>query len=896
MIMHRWFENQRLARIATLGVLVALVVFHAVNNWLWLQTNVTILGWDVPSHLGTSFIYDTILRPLSPKTLFTAVTWHPNRPPLYFLSAVPLYRLFGLSSDVGTMVNVVYLTVLFGSVYGIGRRLGGRRVGLLAAFVVATLPMVYALSRYFYLELALTAIVALSVYLLLASDGFESRATSLLFGLCFGLGLLTKRTYLAFVFAPVCVVLIRSEALASLRRRLRSGLHLEVKDVLLALGLGLALSAAWYLPGREIANHLPLGGWLVPLWAVLIAATIYFLRLQPGPDTNFLSALFLGGTLGSLWYLPRITFIERLLRFGFGVNDPWERTANLDRLDTYGYFLVQMITEHLSPVYFIFLAIAVLALLLYLWRKGDMWDTLRRASDAWWVTALWVIGSYALLTLSVYRKSRGITPVLPALALILAAGLFRLPWKRGITILVVLLVGWGLMQFVVLSFEAPHWIADRTTLTLPGLGEVGLFARGGAHLLPDDGETDRNYWVVPDIMEIVEADRLEAGTESSKLGVLVNNEHVNPDLFGLMALQGYPAIQVQNLARSGIPDSLVSHLFEYDYLVMIEENYKWIDDAAQEALRHLDESPGLFDATFELDREFPLPDGDTVLLYRKARHPVEGYDLADYQAVAQTLATTGQEADAILIVPPDQAEAIGRTYDGPLTPYLLPRGLSLEPEATAKVLEEMVARHPVVFAIFRGEQSIDPDGYIEGWLNEHTYRGQTEWHGGVRLVTFGASLADAGGSLGANDGIENSLDIRLGEQVKLLGYELGEDWVEAGRMVRLILYWETSEPLAERLTVFAHVLGSDGQLVAQQDSQPRGGSRPTSTWAVGEVIPDPIGILIPAGTPSGEYQIVVGMYHPGTGERLPVVVDGIAVAAPSLEGGDNINLGMIQVK
>jgi 4-amino-4-deoxy-L-arabinose transferase-like glycosyltransferase len=201
MAVHRWLENPRLGRIITAGVLIVLVLFHAVNNWRWLTANVTVLGWDVPSHLGTSFIYNDMLRPLNLRTLFSAVVWHPNRPPLFFLSAIPLYRLAGVSADVGTMVNVLYLAVLFGSVYSIGRRLGGRSVGLLAAFVVATLPMIYAISRFFYLELALTAMVTLSIYLLLASEGFENRLASLLFGLSFGLGLLTKRTYLVFLFA-----------------------------------------------------------------------------------------------------------------------------------------------------------------------------------------------------------------------------------------------------------------------------------------------------------------------------------------------------------------------------------------------------------------------------------------------------------------------------------------------------------------------------------------------------------------------------------------------------------------------------------------------------------------------------------------------------------------------
>ena len=258
--LRRWLDdgqkhsNRPLARLGTLVLLMALVAFHAFHNWRWLAANVTLLGWDVPSHLGTSFIYDGLLDPFTPKTLFASVVWHPNRPPLFFLSAIPLYRLFGLSADVGIMVNVLYLAVLFGSVYGIGRRLGGRGAGLLAAFVVATLPMIYAMSRTFYLELALAAMVSLSVYLLLASERFEDRTASLLFGLSFGLGLLTKRTYLVFMLAPLCLVAVRSNAWRLLKQRWQAGFHLDAKDALWSLGLGVALA----LIGRGLA----IGDWL----------------------------------------------------------------------------------------------------------------------------------------------------------------------------------------------------------------------------------------------------------------------------------------------------------------------------------------------------------------------------------------------------------------------------------------------------------------------------------------------------------------------------------------------------------------------------------------------------------------------------------------------------------
>jgi hypothetical protein len=486
--------------------------------------------------------------------------------------------------------------------------------------------------------------------------------------------------------------------------------------------------------------------------------------------------------------------------------------------------------------------------------------------------------------------------VLPALALILAAGLFKLPWKRVVTLLVILIVGWGLLQFVVLSFEGPHRLGERASFSMPVLGEISLFARGGAHLLPDEAETDRDYWVVPDILETVDRARRAAGAQRTGLGVLVNNEHVNPDLFGLLALQSYPSVRVRNLARSGIADSITTHLFEYDYLVMIEENYKWIDDAAQTTLRHLDESPGLFESTFELAKAYPLPDGDTVLLYRKVPRPGMDYDLGDYQALARRLTTLAQETDAILLVPPEQVEAVGQTYEGRSTPYLLPQQVPLEAEDTARVLEEIVSSHPTVFAIFRQEQEVDPDRLVEGWLNRHAFRGPTEWYGALRMVMFGAPSAGVGDSLEDPGEMDHPLGVELGGQITLLGYTLAEDSVESGRMVRLTLFWQAHEPVPERYAVFAHVLNEEGQLVAQQDGEPLGGSRPTNTWSEGDLIADRVGIPIPPEVPRGSYRLVVGMYRPDSGERLSVQDEEGRAVGSSPGGGDSITLGTIWVE
>ena len=71
----------------------------------------------------------------------------------------------------------------------------------------------------------------------------------------------------------------------------------------------------------------------------------------------------------------------------------------------------------------------------------------------------------------------------------------------------------------------------------------------------------------------------------------------------------------------------------------------------------------------------------------------------------------------------------------------------------------------------------------------------------------------------------------------------------------------------------------DGQLVAQCDSPPQGGARPTSTWQPGEVVPDECEVLLPDIVPEGPYEVYVGMYAWPDLERLPAFTyDGMEAA------------------
>jgi hypothetical protein len=133
--------------------------------------------------------------------------------------------------------------------------------------------------------------------------------------------------------------------------------------------------------------------------------------------------------------------------------------------------------------------------------------------------------------------------------------------------------------------------------------------------------------------------------------------------------------------------------------------------------------------------------------------------------------------------------------------------------------------------------------------------------------------------------ISHPLQIDLSDGVRLLGYDLAAENLKADDTVDLTLYWQARQAIGQRYKVFTHVLGEvynparGNSLWGQQDNEPVGGTRATSSWRVGEVIVDAYSIALDPGIPNGRYAIEIGLYEPATGKRLSVLDDkGNAVA------------------
>jgi hypothetical protein len=84
----------------------------------------------------------------------------------------------------------------------------------------------------------------------------------------------------------------------------------------------------------------------------------------------------------------------------------------------------------------------------------------------------------------------------------------------------------------------------------------------------------------------------------------------------------------------------------------------------------------------------------------------------------------------------------------------------------------------------------------------------------------------------------------------------------------LNLYWQTQTPLTSRYKVFAQLLAADDTLVAQSDSFPAAGHRPTTGWLPQEIIADPHTLAFANPPAPGTYRLIAGLYNPLTGQRL----------------------------
>jgi hypothetical protein len=267
------------------GAIGITTLFLAITCW-WLTQDRSIPIYDAGLHLSLAF---AAYRDLSDGRILDALTLSIPYPPFAYLIG-DLGIAFG-GIDVAPPIiaeNFVFVPLLALGCYHVGRLAFDRTAGLLAVAFALSSPLITAQFHVFMIDAPETAMVAVSVWAILATEGFRRVRLSALAGLAVGIGLLTKEPFIFFVAGPVAV------------SALRAGME-AWRGLLLFTLVALAIALPWY--AHELSQVSSVG-----LGAVNAAGSSYRYDISPARFSLDNFTWYFWNILNAQLYLPMFAF------------------------------------------------------------------------------------------------------------------------------------------------------------------------------------------------------------------------------------------------------------------------------------------------------------------------------------------------------------------------------------------------------------------------------------------------------------------------------------------------------------------------------------------------------------------------------------------------------------
>jgi hypothetical protein len=229
----RWLAGiSREAALAALSV----VAFISLTVW-WLTQDDRVQDWDNGLHTIEAFaIHDQIAR----GDLTTQFTEFNTYPPFgHLIGALGVFVGGKSPTSVILASNLFFLPLLVAGCFGVGRLVfRSERAGLLAGLFALGTPMIVSEMHEFLLDPQQAAMVAVSVWAILASERFRRPWAALLGGVLAGLAMLTKETSIVFLAGLLAVMFVR-------------GGWRNWRGILAFAGGLLVIAAPWYVYHRH---------------------------------------------------------------------------------------------------------------------------------------------------------------------------------------------------------------------------------------------------------------------------------------------------------------------------------------------------------------------------------------------------------------------------------------------------------------------------------------------------------------------------------------------------------------------------------------------------------------------------------------------------------------------
>lgn len=790
------------------AVLAIIVLLNLGGSIHWVLRNTVLVGHDSTSYLATSMEYARFFTDFSLPTLFKAFTYTDYRTPALFIAVQPFYWLGGVNMDSAQWINVLTLGLLIWWTYALGKQVAGVGVGLFSAALVGLLPMVAAMARLFYTELPLTALVVLTLLALAKSNGWHERRWSVIWGLALGVGLLVKWALPLYILLPVLWAIWQAGLVSEHAKGWRTW-RLNARAVLSASLGSLLLILVWCWPNLTALQQFPLGNGLLIGWFLVLLLWLYSLLQPSSPVSNWWAGVLTAATIASLWYLPRIDFISKVIGA-----DQTRGDAGATPLNFYNY------RRYFEFLYDYHLGALLTWLLIPMGLLPWLWALIQRKPLPFKSALLWLslASTYLILLLLAQSSPRFFLPVIPSLLILLVIGLWQYPrWLRlllGASWLTAALLQWG-----VFTFDGLNPLYARSE---------SLWAFRYYATPPASYETDPAYWIGPAVL-----DQVQTAGEGQRLAMLVNSDQVHRGLLKyIMSVEGRPLVEIKDLTENSSRGWY--DLLSAQWLLSKDGDNRNVEAGGLALIERLRTGDPLFQALYQPVQDYPLPNGETVTLYHRTRGPGRPHDLPlqleQTAVVAEAIRQAWSKHATLVYANADEAVWVG-IHDPAAAPVQL---LGENPAADLAALAQLRGTLLIVW----DHQA----GALQSWLDEHAYRTYEVGDDFAAVAIYGMPI-QALQPLAAKAAWSNLTLVRLQSYPT----------VRPGEVLPLRIEWNGSVPEPVKLSL--RLLSPDGTVLASHD-------RP--------VLPsDHLGLFVPPQTPAGVYMLAAVLYDASTLTNLP---------------------------
>jgi uncharacterized membrane protein YsdA (DUF1294 family) len=214
------------------GAVAVLASFVAITCW-WVSRDRAVPSADAASHLITVVAYhDRLLDGDLGRLLYESGYY----PPLTFLTGALAALIGGLNASAVVIgENLVYASLMALGCYQTGRLVARSAAGFLAVLFALGSPLLIEQMHVFMIDAPEAALVAVAVWLILASRRFAQLPTSAAAGVAVGAGIASKEQFVLFVAGLLVVVLLREQGWRNRR------------GILLFATCAFVIAAPWYL-------------------------------------------------------------------------------------------------------------------------------------------------------------------------------------------------------------------------------------------------------------------------------------------------------------------------------------------------------------------------------------------------------------------------------------------------------------------------------------------------------------------------------------------------------------------------------------------------------------------------------------------------------------------------